>query len=132
MINTTYITETISTTVSTAIDIFGLFVKSALLIDVTPNIHYTFSKKDPLWHNITNNDNPPPPDDDAPGILREEYKVGEGETSVAQILRNGNIEPCFDNDGPPLHLLNNMLILDVVNDGLTHPPALLGSLPISQ
>lgn len=112
IINTTYITETIST----AMDIFSLFIKSALLMDVTQNIHYNSSKKDPDWHNVTNNDNPPPPDDDTHSILKRRYEGEEWLEPHDQIPRGVDL-PCIDINHP--------------NDEQPLQPALLGLSPIS-
>lgn len=123
MINISYVTKTINT----VLDIFSLFVVSALPIEI---VYDKTSKKkpDPLCHNITNNDLPPPPDNDAQGILRGDPPEKDEESSFLGLLR-GDLNPCLEEDAPPVIPAMNF---DFVNGDAQHlQPALLGSLQFS-
>lgn len=125
MINSTSITKTIST----AMDIFGLFIESILLVGLETIQFCSYKKPDPLWHNITNNDLPPPPDDDVQGVLRGEIlERREEPSSFFEVLR-GDLNPCLEQDQEAPPAMN----FDFVNDDSQHlQPVLLGSLPSSQ
>lgn len=133
MINTTSITEAIYT----ALDIFSLFVVSALPIEITYH-KIDSSKKGPVWKNATSytNDDFPPKDGDGRGILIEKHEEAENPYSPQEI--RANAEPCLFNDNEHFNLLNNAqfelpaTLINHPNDVQLQLPALLGLSPIFQ